>query len=706
MEMTASVAKRQDLDLLEPRWDDAFAANLSAAELLRYRSNLLGSDRRITNFGGGNTSSKIEMNDPLTGEAQTVLWVKGSGGDLGSIKLDGFATLYLDKLRALEKHYRGHAAEDEIVAFYAHCIFNLNPRAPSIDTPLHGLIDRKCVDHMHPDAVIAIAASSDSASLTRQIYGNEIGWLPWIRPGFELGLRLKGFADENPAAKGVVLEGHGLFTWAESDKACYETTVSTINRAIVGLAKRGGAHHPFGAIVVEPLPQARRREMAGVLMPRIRGLISDRQRKIGHFDDSSAVLEFVSRNALHTFATLGTSCPDHFLRTKIRPLVLPFEPPSESVDDLLPRLAPAIDAYRNDYVAYYERCKRPDSPAMRDPNAVVFLVPGVGMITFAADKATARIAAEFYINAINVMRESSRVSTYRGLAEQEAFDIEYWPLEEAKLRRMPKPRALAGRVALITGGAGGIGLACAQRMLDEGACVVIGDIDRDALDEAQRAITRRNGDDVARAVWVDVVDEKSVATAFLDAAWQFGGVDICVSNAGIASASPIDETSLALWQKNMDVLSTGYFLISREAVRLMKAQGIGGAIVFVGSKNALAASPGAAAYCTAKASELHLARCLALEGAPFGIRVNVVNPDAVLRGSRIWQGEWAEQRAAQYNTTPDDLEAVYRERSLLKRSVYPEDVAEAIVFLASDRAAKSTGNIINVDAGNAGAFTR
>ena len=706
MVIVRSPEQDEDLAMLQSRWDDAAAAHLGPAELLRYRSNLLGSDKRITNFGGGNTSSKIRMHDPLSGEEVSVLWVKGSGGDLGTMTLEGFATLYLDKLRALQRLYKGPRTEDEMVRLYEHCVFNLNPRAPSIDTPLHGLVDRKCIDHMHPDAVIAIAACKDSGSLTSEIYGDEIGWLSWIRPGFELGMRLKRFADENPAAKGVVLDVHGVITWGESDKECYETTLATINRATVWLARRSGTQHPFGRIAVEPLSQDQRREVAAAVMPRIRGLISGTHRKVGHFDDSPAVLEFVSRQALHKLAALGTSCPDHFLRTKIRPLVLPFEPPRESVDDLLRRLSSAIEGYRTEYVAYYERCKRADSSAMRDPNAVVYLVPGVGMFTFAADKATARICAEFYVNAINVMRESSRVSTYCGLAEQEAFDIEYWLLEEAKLQRMPKPRALAGRIALITGGAGGIGLACAQRMIDDGACVVIADIDREALDEAHTVIERRYGADAVRAVWLDVADEDTVSAAFNDMAWQFGGMDICVSNAGIASAAPIDETSLALWQRNMDVLSTGYFLVSREAVKLMKAQEMGGAIVFVGSKNALAASPGAAAYCTAKASELHLARCLALECAPFGIRVNVVNPDAVLRGSRIWQGEWGEQRAAQYKTTPEDLEAMYRDRSLLKRSVYPEDVAEAIAFLASDRAAKSTGNILNVDAGHAPAFTR
>jgi rhamnulose-1-phosphate aldolase/alcohol dehydrogenase len=456
----------------------------------------------------------------------------------------------------------------------------------------------------------------------------------------------------------------------------------------------------------------RRREVAAGIMPVIRGLISSAPDdavgtfKVGHFDDSETVLDFVGGERLAELAALGTSCPDHFLRTKIWPLVLPFDPARDSSQQLAARVKPAIEGYRARYAAYYERCKRPGSPRMRDANAVVYLVPGVGMITFAADKATARIAGEFYVNAINVMRGAASVSTYRGLPEQEAFDIEYWDLEEAKLQRMPKPKALAGRVALITGGAGGIGVATARRLMDEGACVVLCDIDRPALTDVESELRSKYGADQLSSSWVDVTREDAVIAGFRDSAWKFGGIDICISNAGIASASPVEETSLALWQRNMDILSTGYFLVARQAFQLFKSQGIGGSIIFIGSKNALAASPGAAAYCTAKAAELHLARCLALEGAPVGIRVNVVNPDAVLRGSRIWQGEWAQQRAAQYKKTVDELESVYRERSLLKRSVYPEDVAEAVAFFASERSAKSTGNIINVDAGNATAFTR
>ncbi len=692
--------------LIENRWDDAVAARLSAPQLLLYRSNLLGSDKRITNYGGGNTSAKLPGKDPLTGQEVEVLWVKGSGGDLGTMKLDGFATLYMEKFRALERFYQGPASDTVLVPLYAHCTFDLNPRAASIDTPLHGLVDRAHVDHMHPDALIAIAASADSRALTKEIFGDEIGWLPWVRPGYELGLRLREFVRANPRARGVVLEAHGLFTWADTSKACYENTLDIINRATAWLHERSRGQKPFGSITASPLSAERRREVAAAIMPLIRGAISSNSRKVGHFEDSEAVLEFVGGEKLAPLAALGTSCPDHFLRTKIWPLVLPFDAARESVDQLAARVRPGIEQYRERYASYYERCKREGSPKMRDPNPVVYLVPGVGMFTFATDKATARIAGEFYINAINVMRGAASVSTYRGLPEQEAFDIEYWDLEEAKLQRMPKPKPLAGRVALITGGAGGIGLASARRLMDEGSCIVLCDIDRDALAAAEGSLKKQYGSDVVSTCWVDVTREDAVSNGFREGAWKFGGLDICVSNAGIASASPVEETSLATWQKNMDILSTGYFLIARQAFQLFKSQAIGGSIVFIGSKNALAASPGAAAYCTAKAAELHLARCLALEGAPIGIRVNVVNPDAVLRGSRIWQGEWAQQRAAQYKTSVDELEAIYRERSLLKRSVYPEDVAEAVFFLASESSAKSTGNIINVDAGNAAAFTR
>ncbi|MBB4183952.1 rhamnulose-1-phosphate aldolase/alcohol dehydrogenase [Sinorhizobium terangae] len=686
-------------------WDEAKVTGMSEPEKLLYRSNLLGSDKRITNYGGGNTSAKVMEKDPLTGEMVEVLWVKGSGGDVGTIKLDGFATLYMDKLRALKGIYRGVEFEDEIVGYLPHCTFNLNPRAASIDTPLHAYVPKTHVDHMHPDAIIAIAASQNSKELTQQIFGDEIGWLPWKRPGYELGLWLEKFCLENPKARGVVLESHGLFTWGDTAKEAYETTIEIINRAIAWFEAENTAP-AFGGAVKPALDSAERAAIAKRLMPIIRGLISAAEKKVGHFDDSQAVLDFVTSKNLEPLAALGTSCPDHFLRTKIRPLVVDFDPANPDIEKTVAGLSEAIVAYRADYAAYYERCKRADSPAMRDPNAVVYLVPGVGMITFAKDKATARISGEFYVNAINVMRGASGVSTYVGLPEQEAFDIEYWLLEEAKLQRMPKPKSLAGRIALVTGGAGGIGKATANRLMQEGACVVLADIDETALEAAQTELAGRYGKDFVRSVNMNVTSEAAVEAGFGDALLAFGGLDILVSNAGLASSAAIEDTTLALWSKNIDILTTGYFLVSREAFRIFRNQKAGGNVVFVASKNGLAASPGASAYCTAKAAEIHLARCLALEGASAQIRVNVVNPDAVLRGSKIWTGEWKEQRAAAYKMDVDDLEAHYRERSMLKLSVFPEDIAEAIYFLASDMSAKSTGNIVNVDAGNAQSFTR
>jgi rhamnulose-1-phosphate aldolase/alcohol dehydrogenase len=692
--------------LLVNKWDVAKSKGMNEAEKLLYRSNLLGSDKRITNYGGGNTSAKVMETDPLTDQMVEVLWVKGSGGDVGSIKIDGFATLYMDKLRALKGIYKGVAMEDEMVGLLPHCTFNLNPRAASIDTPLHAYVPRKHVDHMHPDAIIAIAASKNSKALTEQIFGKEIGWLPWRRPGYELGLWLERFCLENPDAKGVVLESHGLFTWDDDARGCYDLTLEIIQKAMGWFEVQTNGIAAFGGPVHQRLAPDARRAIAARLMPAIRGMISGQQHMVGHFDESDAVLEFVNGKSMQRLAALGTSCPDHFLRTKIRPLVISFDPEKGNIDAVMAGLPDQIAAYRDDYAAYYNRCKNPQSPALRDPNAVVYLVPGVGMLTFAKDRATARISAEFYLNAINVMRGSSAVSEYCGLPEQEAFDIEYWLLEEAKLQRMPKPKALAGRVALVTGAAGGIGSSTAARYLQDGACVMLADIDAAALSRTRDDLAARFGSDVLRSVTMNVTDEAAVQDAFSQTAVEFGGVDILVSNAGIASSAPIEETSLALWNKNMDVLSTGYFLVSREAFKLMRAQNIGGSIIFVASKNGLAASPNAAAYCTAKAAEIHLARCLALEGAEAGIRVNVVNPDAVLRGSKIWSGEWLDQRASTYKTDKDGLEEMYRQRSLLKRSVFPEDIAEAAFFFASDLSSKSTGNIINVDAGNKEAFTR
>ncbi len=692
--------------LLDNRWDDSYAAGLDEPGKLLYRSNLLGADKRITNYGGGNTSAKVMETDPLTGEKVKVLWVKGSGGDVGTIKLDGFATLYQDKLDSLKGIYKGVEDEDRMVGFLPHCTYNLNSRAASIDTPLHGFVPFTHVDHMHPDAIIAIAASKNSKELTQQIFGADIGWLPWRRPGFQLGLDLEAFVKANPNSKGVVLESHGLFTWANDAKACYELTLDIINKAIVWFAEKTEGKTIFGGAATQSLPVEQRRAIAARLMPEIRGRIGKAERKLGHFDDQDAVLEFVNSKNLQPLGALGTSCPDHFLRTKIRPLIVDFDPAKPDVDAIVAGLDKALEEYRADYARYYNDCKHDNSPAMRDANPVIFLVPGVGMLSFARDKATARIASEFYVNAINVMRGASTVSEYQGLPEQEAFDIEYWLLEEAKLQRMPKPKSLAGKVAFVTGGAGGIGRATAARLIGEGACVVLADIDQEALDSTKADFAKQFGGDAVRGVKLDVTREDGVISSFAEACVEFGGVDILVSNAGIASSAPIESTELSMWNKNIDILATGYFLVSREAFRLFRKQNLGGNVVFVASKNGLASSPNAAAYCTAKAAEIHLARCLALEGAEAGIRVNTVNPDAVLRGSKIWNGEWREQRAASSKIEINELEEHYRKRSMLKLNVFPEDIAEAIYFLASDLSAKSTGNIINVDAGNAQSFPR
>jgi rhamnulose-1-phosphate aldolase/alcohol dehydrogenase len=689
---------------LPDRWDPAAARGLSEPELLLYRSNLLGSDLRLTNYGGGNTSAKVPMTDPVTGDTVEVLWVKGSGGDLASLSLDGFATLYLDKLHALQAQYRGVEHEDEMAGRLAHCTFDLNPRAASIDTPLHGFIPHRHVDHMHADAIVAIAAARDGERLTRAIFGDAVRWVPWQRPGFDLGLAV-GRAAAAPGTVGLVLGSHGLITWADSSRACYETTLSVVQQAADWLAAHGRPL-PFGPPAVATLPEADRHALVAHVAPVLRGLVSGPVPKVMYYADPPGVLAFVNSARGGELAARGTTCPDHFLRTKIRPLVVPFDSGRETAADLTARASPLVERYREEYEAYYARCRRPDSPPMRDPNPVLVLVPGVGLLAFQSDASTARIAAEYFGNTINVMRWAEGVDVYRPLPEQAAFDVEYWALEEAKLRRLPPPRPLDGRIALVTGGAGGIGSAVARRLLADGACVMLADLDRAALDAVIGDLRAAHGPDRVAGLEGDVTDESAVRTLFERVACRFGGLDILVSNAGIASASPVDETPLVTWQRTLDVLATGYFLVAREGFALLKRQRRGGSVVFVGSKNALVASAGAAAYSTAKAAELHLARCLALEGADHGIRVNVVNPDAVIRGSRIWSGSWRAERAAANRIDEDQVEEFYRQRSLLKQSVLPEDVAEAVAFFASDRASKSTGNILNVDAGNLTAFTR
>ena len=683
------------------RWSDQDAAGKSPADLLLYRSNLLGADLTVTNFGGGNTSAKLEERDPLTQAKTPVLWVKGSGGDIGSMKLDGFATLYLDRLLQLESLYRGVDHEDEMVGYLPHCTFNLNTRAASIDTPLHGYLPFAHIDHVHPDALIALAASSAGEAATREIWHGEVGWLPWKRPGFDLGLRLRDYVTQNKGLRGVMLAGHGIICWADTARACYDNTIALIAAAAQYLNQRMARGAAFGGPRLPPLRPEERATTAAALMPKLRALMSADRPKVGHFSDDPETLEFVCSHNFSTLAAIGTSCPDHFLRTKIAPLTL-----DETRLADMAYLEQSVTDYRTGYAAYYQRCAKPSDPPMRDANPVVVLVPGVGRITFAADKTTARLAGEFYSNAINVMRGAEAIGRYVGLDEQEAFNIEYWALEEAKLRRMPQPKPLAGKIAIVTGGAGGIGRATAERLLSAGACVMLLDRDAPVLDEASSTLQKIAGKDVLRTAVCDVTSESQIRAAYDACAREFGGLDIVVANAGIASSAPIEETSVELWRRNYDVLAEGYFLTARAAFPLLKQQK-GGSIVFIGSKNGIAAAVNASAYASAKAAALHLARCLALEGAPHGIRVNTVNPDAVIKGSRIWDGAWRQERAGAYGIDAGAaLEAHYRDRSMLKREVLPSDIANAVYFFASDLSAKSTGNMLNVDAGNAQAFAR
>lgn len=689
-------------------WKDGEAAGKGDVDLLVYRSRLLGADLRITNFAGGNTSVKCQETDPLTGQSCEVIWVKASGGDLGTISREGFASLYMDKVRAMKKIYKGLAHEDEMVGFLPHCTFGLNPAAASIDTPLHAFIPHKHVDHLHPDAIIAVAASKDGPALTQEIYGSRVGWLPWQRPGFDLGVKLGDYVTAHPGFHGVILGGHGLFTWGATAKESYDRSLEVIEAAAVFIeqkvAKKGRV---FGGAKFQPLPEARRRELATELMPAVRGWVGAKERKVGHFEDHAEVLEFIDSADAASLAPLGTSCPDHFLRTKIRPLRVDWDPASGTVESLRAAIESALPKFREDYAAYWTRCKRPESPPMRDPNPVVFLIPGVGMLTFARDKSTARVSAEYYLNAIHVMRGAEAMSSYVALPEAEAFGIEYWPLEEAKLKRLPPEKELARRVAVITGGAGGIGRAMARKFLGSGAHVALLDIDQAVLDKVTAELGDAFGRDRVLGVKADVTSEPEMHAAFNAVVQRYGGVDLAVANAGIASSAPIDQTTVEDWDRNMDILGKGYFLCAKETFRIMKQQKTGGGLVFICSKNAVYAGKNAGAYSAAKAAELHLARCLAEEGAPIGVRVNVVNPDAVLAGSRIWnESSWRAERAKTYGIKPEELEEFYRQRNTLKVHIYPEDVAEAVLFFATDRSAKTTGNMLNVDGGVPAAFPR
>jgi len=692
-------------------WDDKKAASMGQDEvaLLIYRSNLLGADLRLTNYGGGNTSCKAVAKDPLTGNETEIMWVKGSGGDIGTLKRSGLAALYVDRLRALTRVYRGIEFEDEMVELFNHCIFDLASKAPSIDTPLHGFLPFKHIDHLHPDAAIAIAAAKDGKKITQELFNGTIGWVEWQRPGFDLGLKLKKCLDENPGIRGIMLGSHGLFTWGDTAYESYVNTLEVIERCAQYLEDNYGKRKPvFGGSKINSIDKKHRSEQAASLAPILRGFCSHHTRMVGHFTDDDRVLEFINSKDLSRLAPLGTSCPDHFLRTKISPMVLDLKP-DENLSDAKPikeKLSPAFEAYRKMYADYYNQCKHRNSPAIRDANPVVILYPGVGMFTFAKDKQTARVAAEFYINAINVMKGAEAISEYTSLPRQEAFNIEYWLLEEAKLQRMPKPKALSGKIALITGSAGGIGKAIAKKFVEEGACLVLSDNDQNRLKEAEEEFKKLYGADAFSSAFLDVTDASMVDASINAAALSFGGVDIVVNNAGLSISKPLDEHSEKDWDILYDVLVKGQFMVTQSAVRVMRKQGLGGDVINIVSKNALVSGPNNAGYGSAKAAQLHLSRLNAAELGPDKIRVNVINPDAVIADSKIWAGGWAEGRAKAYGVSVEELPAFYAKRTLLNEVILPEDIANACFALVGGLLNKSTGNVLNVDGGVAMAFTR
>ncbi|MBF8194462.1 bifunctional aldolase/short-chain dehydrogenase [Nonomuraea sp. K274] len=674
-------------------------------ELLE-RSHRLGADPRNTNYAGGNTSAKGAAPDPVTGEEIELLWVKGSGGDLGTLKEQGLAVLRLDRLRALKGVYPGVEREDEMVAAFDYCLHGRGGAAPSIDTAMHGLVESAHVDHLHPDAGIALATALDGEELTRRVFGDRVVWVPWRRPGFQLGLDIAAIKDANPGAIGCVLGGHGITAWGDTSEECESRSLEIIRTAEAYLAEHGSAE-PFGAVVYDTLPEAERHERAAALLPYLRGLASTDVRVVGHYTETPEVLDFVSRAEHPRLAALGTSCPDHFLRTKVAPLVLDL-PPDAPLEQAVERLRELHAAYRADYTAYYERHATPDSPPMRGADPAIVLVPGVGMFSFGKDKQTARVAGEFYVNAINVMRGAESVSTYAPIPESEKFRIEYWELEEAKLRRLPRPKPLATRVALVTGGGSGIGAATARRLAAEGACVVVADRDLGAAEKvaAELGAAAYRGSDVAVAVGVDVTSEEQIAAAMRASVLAFGGVDLVVNNAGLSLSRALLETSVADWDLQHDVMARGSFLVSRETARVLMNQGMGGDIIYISSKNAVFAGPNNVAYGAAKADQAHQVRLLAAELGEHGIRVNGINPDGVVRGSGIFASGWGANRAAVYGVEEEKLGEFYAQRTLLKREVLPEHVAAAVFAVTGGDLTHTTGLHIPVDAGVAAAFLR
>ncbi len=692
-------------------WNEEKASQLEGNEvdLFLYRSNLLGADLRITNYGGGNTSCKTKELDPLTKTWVEVMWIKGSGGDIGTMTRSGLAGLYVDKLNSLKGIYRGLEHEDEMVGLFGHCLYDLASKAPSIDTPLHGFLPFKHIDHLHPDAAIAIAAAKDGEEITKTLWKGAIAWVPWQRPGFDLGLKLRDALDKNPGIRGIMLGGHGLFTWGDTSYDCYINSLEVIETASAYLAENYGKKRPvFGGQKINSLDPDQRKSQAAKLAPLLRGLASSESRMVGTFTDKEVVLEFSNSQDLARLAPMGTSCPDHFLRTKISPLVLDLPAATDLADSngIRAQLETAFQKYREHYAAYYQKHKHANSPAMRDPNPVVIIWPGVGMFSFAKDKQTSRVAAEFYINAIQVMRGAEAVSSYVSLPLQEAFDIEYWLLEEAKLQRMPKEKPLSRKIALITGSAGGIGKGIAEKFLQEGACVVLSDINQERLDQTLAEFQKKYGKDNIYTLKLDVTDSDSIAKASQAIALQFGGIDIVVNNAGISISKSFGDHSDQDWERLNDLLVMGQFRISKMGVTLMKQQGLGGDIVNIVSKNALVAGPKNVAYGTAKAAQLHMSRLMAAELAEDKIRVNVVNPDAVIENSNIWEGGWAENRAKAYDIEVADLPQYYANRTLLKESVKVSDIADATFAFVGGLLHKSTGNMLNVDGGLAAAFPR
>lgn len=696
----------QEFNYVNYIWDDKKAAAIGEDQVAQflYRSNILGADLRITNYGGGNTSCKTIEKDPLTNEDVEVMWIKGSGGDIGTLTKAGIAGLYTERLRNLKNVYGGLEDEDRMVGLFNHCIYDLESKAPSIDTPLHGLLPFKHIDHLHPDALIAVAAAKDSEKVTKEIWGDTMGWVPWQRPGFDLGLQLEKCLNDNPGIRGIVLGSHGLFTWGDTSYECYMNSLEVIEMAsefIENKIKENGS--VFGGQKIESLPKEERLEKAAQLMPMLRGLCSSENRMIGHFNDSDVVLEYINSNDLERLAPMGTSCPDHFLRTKIQPLVLNLES-SEDLSDrdvVINKLKPAFEQYKKEYQDYYNKHKRDNSPDVRDASPVIIIYPGVGMFSFAKNKQTTRVANEFYVNAINVMRGAEAISEYTSLPRQEAFDIEYWLLEEAKLQRMPKEKPLSRKVALVTGAGGGIGKAIADKLAAEGANVVLTDIAEDRLKKGLETYER----DTASYAVCDVTKSDSIAEAYKKACLEFGGVDIVVHSAGLAISKPLEETTEKDWDILQNVLVKGQFELAKQAVAIMRKQGLGGDFISIASKNGLVSGPNNVGYGTSKAAQQHMARLLAAELGGDKIRVNTVNPDGVIVGSKIWEGDWAEGRAKAYGITVDELPAHYAKRNLLNEIIYPEDIANG-VFACVGILDKTTGNIINVDGGMANAFVR